>query len=401
MSCLDVQTRLSDYLDGKVVGQEAIALEAHLAGCSACRAELMVLRQAEQVLGALADPPVDEARLDALWARVASRLDAEVRPEPAAASARSSVEPAYLADAPVLLRAAPRRERWLVPVLVAGGVLTVAAVVLALSLVYRERAQNRAGAERVAQRDRAGHGPAARGGFAAPPDRRSARLGSADDAAKPDRGAAGGADHKPAASSMGAASRMGAASSKGADGVKATSAPAGARAHGALSRSRSGHRAFSARAASASRRFYGGNRMARRRRMSAAALRPRSRPASSSGGGGSSLTALLRHAGGGGGGSAASGGRGLPKRLTSADIRRGVGRVLGSARACYKRYRVAGRCRVRVVVSGATGRPASVRVLGSFASTATGRCVERAFRRARFRRFRASRQSFVFPVVFR
>lgn len=118
--------------------------------------------------------------------------------------------------------------------------------------------------------------------------------------------------------------------------------------------------------------------------------------------GGSSLQDLLRRAGGsmmasGGGG----GGSNLPKRLSGADIRRGVGRVLGSARSCHNRYKVAGTARVRVVISGATGRPTSVRVLGSFSGTPTGRCVQRAFRRARFKRFQQGSQSFVFPLVFR
>jgi hypothetical protein len=112
------------------------------------------------------------------------------------------------------------------------------------------------------------------------------------------------------------------------------------------------------------------------------------------------LQDLLKAAGGmkssgGGGGSA------LPKRLSPGDIRRGVGRVLGSARACHNRYKVAGTCRVRVVIRGSSGRPTSVRVLGKFSGTPTGRCVKRAFKRARFPRFRQQSQSFVFPLVFR
>jgi hypothetical protein len=56
---------------------------------------------------------------------------------------------------------------------------------------------------------------------------------------------------------------------------------------------------------------------------------------------------------------------------------------------------------VRVVIRGSSGRPSGVRVLGKFSGTPTGRCVKRAFKRARFKRFQQGSQSFVFPLIFR
>ena len=124
---------------------------------------------------------------------------------------------------------------------------------------------------------------------------------------------------------------------------------------------------------------------------------------SSSSMGSSSLQDLLRRAGSSmsDSSSMSAADANLPQRLSPGKIRSGVGRVIGSARACYNRYRVAGTCRVRVVIKGSTGRVGSASVLGSFSGTPTGRCVARAFRRAKFSRFKATSQSFVFPMIFR
>ena len=88
----------------------------------------------------------------------------------------------------------------------------------------------------------------------------------------------------------------------------------------------------------------------------------------------------------------------LPRRPGVGEIRQAVDRILPSARACYNRYRVKGSARVRVVLSGSSGRPRSVSVLGKFARTPTGRCVARAFRRMRVKRFSAASSSFVYPL---
>ena len=53
MSCAD--TRLDEYLDGELAGDDRQAVETHLAACSGCRKELDELRRLEQVL--LSRPP--------------------------------------------------------------------------------------------------------------------------------------------------------------------------------------------------------------------------------------------------------------------------------------------------------------------------------------------------------
>ena len=91
----------------------------------------------------------------------------------------------------------------------------------------------------------------------------------------------------------------------------------------------------------------------------------------------------------------------LPSRLSMSKIRKGVYRILGSARACFNRYRVPGKCYVRVNMKGSTGRVNSASIRGSFKGTPTGRCVARAFKRARFAKFKSASQSFTFPLIFR
>lgn len=91
----------------------------------------------------------------------------------------------------------------------------------------------------------------------------------------------------------------------------------------------------------------------------------------------------------------------LPKRLSMGQIRKGVYRIIGSARACFNRYRVPGKCYVRVTIRGSSGRVASASIKGTFKGTPTGRCVARAFKRARFKKFQSSTQSFTFPLIFR
>lgn len=89
-----------------------------------------------------------------------------------------------------------------------------------------------------------------------------------------------------------------------------------------------------------------------------------------------------------------------PLRPGIREIRQAIDKIMSSAKGCYNRYRVKGSGKVRVVLSGRTGRPTSVSVTGRFARTPTGRCVTRAFRRMRVKRFRAASASFVFPIKF-
>jgi hypothetical protein len=88
-------------------------------------------------------------------------------------------------------------------------------------------------------------------------------------------------------------------------------------------------------------------------------------------------------------------------RPTVGDIHQGVNKILPNAKACYNRYRVKGAARLRVVLSGRTGRPSSVRVLGGFANKPTGRCLRGAFRRMRVKRFNNSTKAFIYPIRFK
>ena len=386
MSCHETQKNLSDYLDDRLSPKDARSLEAHLGACPSCRAALAQLRRLEELLRVTADPPVSDEHLDELWARVEARLDespALAAPEPAAA---------YLQDAPVMVARAGASPRWLMPVLVVGGVVTVAAVVLAVNLVLH-RSQSGDEGDRLAQRSSQGEaGDMARQGAD-----RACQMGT--DLASQDAGGGAASDM---ASGLGREA-MGhdfagdmAAGDSG-DMVAAMAADMAADdAKSADPRGAGGRRRPPVAAGAGG----GGRRPAS---GGGGEARPRPQPADMGSGGGGQLQDLLRQAGGGdmGGGGGGGGGGGMPNRLGPGDIRAGVDRVVGAARACYNRYRVAGTCQVRVVILGSSGRPASVTVLGTFAATPTGRCVEQAFSRATFRRFTSQSQSFVFPLVFR
>jgi hypothetical protein len=68
----DWQNRLSEYLDGELTQAERVELEAHLAGCGACRDTLGQLRDVVAAAHALEDraPAAD------LWSGVAQRIGA-------------------------------------------------------------------------------------------------------------------------------------------------------------------------------------------------------------------------------------------------------------------------------------------------------------------------------------
>ena len=73
MRCEDVQPQLSDHLDGAIAPAEALAVESHLAGCAACRAELDDLRAVVKLLHAV--PP--EAMPAGLLGRISDALAVE------------------------------------------------------------------------------------------------------------------------------------------------------------------------------------------------------------------------------------------------------------------------------------------------------------------------------------
>ncbi len=83
--------------------------------------------------------------------------------------------------------------------------------------------------------------------------------------------------------------------------------------------------------------------------------------------------------------------------LSRSDITKAIGRISGAVRGCYNKYKVTGLVWVRVTVSGSSGRVSSASVTGKFSGTPTGKCVARAVKRARFAKFSRSSQSFKYP----
>lgn len=72
MRCLDAQTALDTYVDGELSPEQTERLEAHLAGCAECRAELTYLQVAEEAVETwpLATEPAD----------LTARVMAQVKP---------------------------------------------------------------------------------------------------------------------------------------------------------------------------------------------------------------------------------------------------------------------------------------------------------------------------------
>ena len=76
MTCGEVEARLDEYVDGALGPRDRAALEAHLAGCAACRATLADVRGL--VASARALPPRIEPTRE-LWTGIAARLTARRR----------------------------------------------------------------------------------------------------------------------------------------------------------------------------------------------------------------------------------------------------------------------------------------------------------------------------------
>src|SRR5438067_12862261 len=79
MSCYRAGDWLSPYLDGELGARRRAALEAHLAGCPRCSAELATLRRAVQVLAAPKSHPQPEALLAEFKQRLAEERPAARR----------------------------------------------------------------------------------------------------------------------------------------------------------------------------------------------------------------------------------------------------------------------------------------------------------------------------------
>ncbi len=102
-----------------------------------------------------------------------------------------------------------------------------------------------------------------------------------------------------------------------------------------------------------------------------------------------------KYSGGGSGGT--SGGSSLKDQLDKSDIRSGMSRVSGKAKACGKRHSAKGRVKISVKVAP-SGRVSSTSVRSS-PSPALGSCVARAAKSAKFKRTKRGR-TFTYPFVF-
>ncbi|HEX4628704.1 MAG TPA: zf-HC2 domain-containing protein [Gemmatimonadales bacterium] len=71
MICPEMEVRLNEYVDDTLAARERAAVEAHLAGCAACRAAVPELRRL--IAGARALPRSVEPRRD-LWEEIAARI---------------------------------------------------------------------------------------------------------------------------------------------------------------------------------------------------------------------------------------------------------------------------------------------------------------------------------------
>lgn len=76
MTCRNVETKLSAFVDSELTGREMFAVRSHLAECESCRVELEALRTVRSLVqDSLETPPLPEG----LEARLLSALDAEDR----------------------------------------------------------------------------------------------------------------------------------------------------------------------------------------------------------------------------------------------------------------------------------------------------------------------------------
>ncbi len=275
--------------------------------------------------------------------------------------------------APVLMPVASERPKWLIPVLVLGGALLVAVVVLGVVIVLMKgKKPAPAPAPQVAQATVPNQQPQAPS--ARPTQGPSA--GTAQPAARP--------------------TAPGAETAKPREDTEAQPDEPRARAGRA---SRTSRRSRSRRS-SASRGSSRPPRIAARATTPNFLSRPRARRRADD----DPLAALLGKA------------RARPRtqtrprpaaprpgkpKLTPSDVRAAMARVKGGVRRCYDKYRVPGIIKARVTVNGSTGRVASVSIGGKFRGTPTGSCVARAIRRARFPKFAKPKQSFTYPFILR
>lgn len=73
LACRELVELLTDYLEGALPPDEAAAVDAHLAGCDACRTYLQQLRATIEALGSVPVETLSDQACDALLAAFADR----------------------------------------------------------------------------------------------------------------------------------------------------------------------------------------------------------------------------------------------------------------------------------------------------------------------------------------
>ena len=91
----------------------------------------------------------------------------------------------------------------------------------------------------------------------------------------------------------------------------------------------------------------------------------------------------------------------LPEKLSTADIRAGVGPVKAAAKHCGVTHGAARgeKVKVKLSVSGKTGRVTKATAQAPHTHTPLGNCVAQALAKARFKRFRKATLGVVYPVT--
>ncbi len=121
MNCTDCSARINDYVDGELNADDARAVEAHVAGCAACRAEFASL---QLLLAQTQELPREIAPAHNVWRELRSeveRLDPKaLRPLTPSAQASDLGSSRSTSLTPIL--------RWFVPIAAAAAIVLLAAV---------------------------------------------------------------------------------------------------------------------------------------------------------------------------------------------------------------------------------------------------------------------------------
>lgn len=127
MNCTDCTAQLDDYVDRTLTAEAARAIETHLAGCAACRAELASL---QSLLAQARELPREIAPARNLWRELRSEVEGlEAQPTGSGSASLPSAE-----REAVPLRIETRSPslapilRWLVPLAAAAAIVLLAAL---------------------------------------------------------------------------------------------------------------------------------------------------------------------------------------------------------------------------------------------------------------------------------